>query len=102
MKKFIVILGLLVVGVIVTTSLGSSQNSPEALCENAFKAMYGDELQGFVVTKKTWNSISYDLSGKYNNGEWACALSNNPVEFQSGILFPRDSGADSFRNSDIP
>lgn len=70
--------------------------SPEALCEQAFTYEYGPEFEGFVVKEKSWNRISFDLKGYYNNGEWSCALSNNPVEFRSGILFPRDSSSSSF------
>lgn len=101
MKKVLVITGAVIAIVVLTVVLRNGLSSPEAMCEQAFKKMYGDNFQGFVVKEKVWNSISYDLNGYYNNGEWACALSNNPVEFQGGILFPRDAGSDSFTKTDI-
>ena len=101
MKRFLVVGGAVLAMVLLTFALREGSASPEAMCEQAFKEMNGEEVQGFVVKEKVWNQISYDLNGYYNTGEWACALSNNPVEFQSGTLFPRDSGAESFRNTDI-
>lgn len=101
MKKVLIagfgVLAVLVLAVVLRNGL----NTPEAMCEQSFKTMYGEMFQGFVVKEKVWNRISFDLSGYYNNGEWACALSNNPMEFQGGILFPRDAASDSFSKSDI-
>ena len=101
MNKFLVIGGAVLAVLLLALVLRVGTASPEAMCEQAFKEMYGEQFEGFVVKEKVWNSISYDLNGYYNNGEWACALSNNPIEFQSGILFPRDSGTESFTNTDI-
>lgn len=70
------------------------RETPEGLCQEAFEAEFGESsFRNFSVSSKTWNSISYDLSGYYSggtrgSGEWSCALSNNPMEFRTGILFP--------------
>ena len=101
MRKGQIIAGAVLATVVLAVVLGNGFSSPEAMCEQAFKKMYGDVFQGFVVQEKVWNRISYDLSGYYNNGEWACALSNNPMEFRSGKLFPRDSMIPGFDISDI-
>lgn len=101
LKKVLVIGGAVLVVILLTLSLRVGAASPEAMCEQAFKKMYGEQFQGFVVKEKVWNRISYDLNGYYNNGEWSCALSNNPVEFRGGILFPRDAPSDSFRKGDF-
>jgi hypothetical protein len=101
LKKFLVLGGAVFGVVLLTFVLRGGSPSPEAMCEQAFKEQYGEQFQGFVVKEKIWNRISYDLNGYYNNGEWACALSNNPIEFRGGILFPRDAGSESFSKTDI-
>jgi hypothetical protein len=96
LKRWLIAVGVSITAVSgILIALGTSP-SPEAICEQAFTSEYGPEFEGFVVKEKSWNRISFDLKGYYNNGEWSCALSNNPVEFRSGILFPRDSNSSSF------
>lgn len=93
--------GVAVVLALVLLSLAFRSPSPEALCKEAFEKKFGERISSFEITEKTWNSISYDLSGLFNGGEWSCALGNNPTVFNSGILFPRDSAAVVFSKEDI-
>lgn len=86
---------------VILLGLAFRSPSPEALCKDAFEKKFGDRISSFQIKEKTWNSISFDLSGYYNGGQWACALGNNPTVFNSGILFPRDSAAEVFSIGDI-
>lgn len=101
MKKPIVIgaISLVLTGLILTSIL--NQQTPEGLCREAFQNKFGDRISSFQVKEKTWNAIEFDLHGFYNNGEWSCALGNNPMVFNQGILFPRDSRLEVFSNEDI-
>ncbi len=98
--KLLVMALVLAAGVIGFASLLGSK-SPEDVCRIAFETKFGDEFTSFQVKEKTWNSISFDLNGYYSNGEWSCALGNNPVEFKSGILFPRDAQSEWFDESGL-
>ena len=97
--KVAVVAVVAILAVFLFNSLGSKD--PVAVCKEAFEKKFGDKVASFQVKEKTWNSISYDISGYYGDGQWSCALSNNPVEFRSGFLIPRDGKREWFTADDL-
>jgi hypothetical protein len=98
-KVLIVVLVAAIVGIVLIFNL--SKATPESVCISAFETKFGEEFANPKVKEKTWNSISFDISGYYSGGEWTCALSNNPVEFKSGQLLPRNSKMIWFSAEDL-
>lgn len=98
-KVLIVILVAAAIGLVVLMNL--LKPSPESTCIDAFETRFGEEFANPQIKEKIWNSISFDISGYYSGGEWTCALSNNPIEFQSGQLLPSNSKMIWFSSDDL-
>ncbi len=99
-KKYLLVGGTILVAIFVITSLVPTP-TPEDVCIDAFTSKFGEEFKNPMVKDKTWNSVSYDIGGYYSGGAWTCALSNNPVEFQSGQLLPTNSKMTWFSSEEL-
>ncbi len=100
MKKFLTF-GVPIALVALIISFFLPKQTPEKVCFDAFSSKFGEEFSNPKIKTKNWNSISYDIQGYYSSGEWTCALSNNPVGFQSGQLLPSNSKMIWFSSDDL-
>lgn len=100
MKRHLIV-GAIVAVLAIIVSFVVSYKSPEDVCIHAFTKKFGGEFTNPQVKSKTWNAISFDIEGYYSHGQWNCALSNNPVEFQSGQLLPTNSKMMWFTSDDL-
>lgn len=99
-RKYLILGGAVWVAILIFFYL-IPKPTPEGVCLDAFSKQFGEEFKNPKIKEKIWNAVSFDISGYYSGGVWSCALSNNPLEFQSGQLRPTNSKLISFSADEL-